>query len=201
VVRVAAVVTKGVLDKNLVRVKIWTPAGQIVYSNEPRLIGMTFKLGADESAAIDQGVIAAEVSDVAKPENIFERGQGKLLEVYLPVQTPSGHRLLFEAYFRYAAVSVAGRNIWRSFAPISIGALVALELVQVPLAWALARRLRDRQRLLEESLQVSDIERRRIASDLHDGVVQDLAGVAYSLAGSSRGVADWTTVVTRSSPS
>jgi signal transduction histidine kinase len=113
------------------------------------------------------------------------------LEVYLPVRTPSGERLLFEAYFRYGAVSSAGRKIWRSFAPISIGALVALELVQVPIAWALARRLRDRQRererLLQRAIEVSDLERRRIAGDLHDGVVQDLAGVAYSLAGSSRG--------------
>jgi signal transduction histidine kinase len=190
VAQVAAVVTKGVLDRDLVRVKIWTRGGLIVYSDEPRLIGTTYQLGADEIAAIDRGVIVAEVSDLSRPENVFERDQGKLLEVYLPVRTPSGQRLLFEAYFRYAAVSVAGRHIWRSFAPISIGALVALELVQVPLAWALARRLRDRQRererLLQESIEVSDVERRRIAGDLHDGVVQDLAGVAYSLAGSSR---------------
>jgi signal transduction histidine kinase len=190
VARVSAVVTKSVLDRNLVRVKIWTRAGRIVYSDEPRLAGATYPLGADEIAAIDHGVIEAEVSDLSRPENRFERDQGKLLEVYLPVRTPSGQRLLFEAYFRYDAVSAAGRHIWRSFAPISIGALVALELVQIPLAWALARRLRDRQRdrerLLQQAIEVSDIERRRIAGDLHDGVVQDLAGVAYSLAGSSR---------------
>jgi two-component system NarL family sensor kinase len=190
VTRVAHVVTKSVLDRDLVRVKIWTREGRIVYSDEPRLIGATYQLGADEIAAIDHGVIEAEVSDLSRPENRFERDRGKLLEVYLPVRTPSGKRLLFEAYFRYDAVSAAGRHIWRSFAPISIGALVALELVQIPLAWGLARRLRDRQRereqLLRQALDVSDVERRRIAGDLHDGVVQDLAGVAYSLAGSSR---------------
>jgi signal transduction histidine kinase len=188
--RVAAVVTKSVLDRNLVRVKIWTRDGRIVYSDEPRLTGAKYQLGADEIAAIDHGVIEANVSDLSQPENRFERDQGKLLEVYLPVRTPSGQRLLFEAYFRYDAVSAAGRHIWRSFAPISIGALVALEIVQIPLAWALARRLRDRQRererLLQQAIDVSDVERRRIAGDLHDGVVQDLAGVAYSLAGSSR---------------
>jgi two-component system NarL family sensor kinase len=191
VARVAAVVTSRVLDRSLVRVKIWTRSGMIVYSDKQELIGTSYSLGADDIAAIDQGVIEAEVSDLAKPENRFERDQGKLLEVYLPVVTPSGERLLFEAYFRYDAVSEAGRHIWRSFAPISLGALVMLELVQVPIAFALARRLRDRQRdrerLLQDALEVSDIERRRIAGDLHDGVVQDLAGVAYSLAGSSRG--------------
>jgi signal transduction histidine kinase len=73
---------------------------------------------------------------------------------------------------------------------VSIGALIALELVQIPLAWSLARRLRTRQqereRLLRQAVDSSDQERRRIASDLHDGVVQDLAGVAYQLAGSAR---------------
>jgi two-component system NarL family sensor kinase len=190
VARVATVVEKGVLDRSLVRVKIWTREGLIVYSDEPRLAGTAYQLGADEITAIDHGVIEAEVSDLSRPENRFERAQGKLLEVYLPVRTPSGQRLLFEAYFRYDAVTAAGRHIWRSFAPISLGALVALELVQIPLAWALARRLRERQReremLLQHAIEISDVERRRIAGDLHDGVVQDLAGVAYSLVASSR---------------
>ncbi|MBV9872503.1 MAG: sensor histidine kinase [Frankiaceae bacterium] len=188
--RVGTVVQNSVLDPDLVRVKIWTRTGHIVYSDEPRLVGTSYTLGEDEIAALDQGVIEAEVSDLSKPENQYERSFGKLLEVYLPIRTPDGQRLLFEAYFRYDAVSAAGRHIWTSFAPIAIGALVALELVQIPLAWSLARRLRDRQqereRLLQHAVDASENERRRIASDLHDGVVQDLAGVAYSLAGASR---------------
>ena len=31
------------------------------------------------------------------------------------------------------------------------------------------------------AVESSDRERRRIAQDLHDGVVQDLAGIGYSL--------------------
>ena len=191
VAKVDQAVRTGVLDKSLVRVKIWTRDGKIVYSDEPRLQGTSYTLGQDELAAIDRGVIEAEVSDLSKPENQFERPLNKLLEVYLPIRTPSGERLLFEAYYRYDAVSASGSHIWRSFAPVSIGALIALELVQIPIAWSLARRLqqrqRERERLLSQALEASDSERRRIASDLHDGVVQDLAGVAFSLAGSSRG--------------
>jgi signal transduction histidine kinase len=183
-------VRHGVLDRSLVRVKIWSRDGMIVYSDETQLNGATYSLGPEERAALDAGVIEAEVSNLAKPENRFERPFGKLLEVYLPIRAPNGQRLLFEAYYRYDAVSASGSRIWRSFAPVSIGALVALELVQIPLAWSLAHRLRERQRereqLLGRALEASDDERRRIASDLHDGVVQDLAGVAYSLAGSSR---------------
>ena len=187
---VRRVVRSRVLDPNLVRVKIWTRDGTIVFSDEARLIGSHFGLGTEERKAMDAGRMQADVSDLTKPENRFERPQKKLLEVYLPVRTPSGRRLLFEAYFKYSAVSASGNRIWRSFAPVTIGALVILELIQIPIAWSLARRLRQRQRereaLLRGALEASDAERRRIAGDLHDGVVQDLAGVAYSIAGTAR---------------
>ena len=179
------------LDGSLVRVKLWNADGTIVYSDEPRLVGTHYTLGADEKAAFSSGKIEAEVSDLSKPENQYERSQGKLLEVYLPVETPSGKPLLFEAYYRYGLVSSNGSQLWRSFAPIALGALIALELVQIPLAYSLARRLRqrsaERELLLHQALEASDVERRHIASDLHDGVVQDLAGVAYALSAQTRG--------------
>jgi signal transduction histidine kinase len=149
-----------------------------------------YALDADDLAALRSGLIEAAVSDLSKPENRYERRFGKLLEVYLPIRVPDGSRLLFEAYYRYDSVSASGARIWRSFAPVSLGSLVALELLQIPLAWSLAKRLRQRQRerevLLQRAVEASDVERRRIATDLHDGVVQDLAGVAFSVAGASR---------------
>src|SRR5262245_20921950 len=136
------------------------------------------------------GRIVAEVSDLSAPENRFERQYGKLLEVYLPIDDGEGNPLLFEAYHRYDAVSASGSQLWRSFAPISLGGLVVLELVQIPLAYSLARRLRDRMRereaLSRRALEASEIERRQIAGDLHDGVVQDLTGVAYALSAAAR---------------
>ena len=65
-----------------------------------------------------------------------------------------------------------------------------LELVQIVFAWSLARRLRarlqERELLLHRALEASEVERRQIASDLHDGAVQDLAGVAYALSAAAR---------------
>ena len=116
VARVDRVVKRDVLDVSLVRVKVWTRNGTVVYSDEPRLIGSRYVLGAGEHASIDSGQIEAEVSDLAKPENRYERRRGKLLEVYLPIRTPSGEPLLFEAYFRYGAVQTSGRRLWNSFA-------------------------------------------------------------------------------------
>ena len=188
--RVDRVVREEVLDDSVVRVKLWDADGRIVYSDAPDLIGTRYALGDDELDAMRTGRIVAEVSDLTKPENRFERNYGKLLEVYLPVGDNPEDALLFEAYYRYDSVSASGSQLWRSFAPISLGGLVVLELVQIPLAFSLARRLRDRMRereaLTRRALEASEIERRQIASDLHDGVVQDLTGVAYALSASAR---------------
>lgn len=183
--RLDAVVRDAVLRGSLVRVKVWAEDGTILYSDEPRLIGEQFELGDDRLEVFDGGHPASEVSDLSGPENRYETEE-RLLEVYQLTETTSGVPLLFEAYFRYSGVTAVGRQLWSEFAPIAIGALVCLQLVQVPLAWSMARRLRSgqqaRERLLRHALDASDMERRRVASDLHDGVVQDLTGVSYRLA-------------------
>jgi signal transduction histidine kinase len=42
--------------------------------------------------------------------------------------------------------------------------------------------------MLSTSIAASDVERRRIARDLHDGVVQDLAGLGYALSAIAEGL-------------
>jgi two-component system NarL family sensor kinase len=85
IARLDRVVRRGVLGTRLVRVKIWDAKGTIVYSDEHRLIGSRYPLGADELHAITTGTTEAEVSDVSRPENRFERPFDKLLEVYLRI--------------------------------------------------------------------------------------------------------------------
>src|SRR4051794_15555680 len=143
-----------VLTGSLVRIKVWDVDGRIVYSDESRLIGRTYELGEDERAALaDQQGTDSEISNVNLPENEFERSFGKLLEVYAGVRDLNNQPLLFEAYFRYDAVVAAGQTQWRSYAPPALAALLLLQLVQIPFAWSLARRLQqqqlDRQKLLQ----------------------------------------------------
>ena len=85
--RIDAVVRSRVLDDEFVRVKIWSPDGTIVYSDEPRLIGRRFEIEEDERAVLADPATVADISDLDAPENEFERGQGKLLQVYRPVWT------------------------------------------------------------------------------------------------------------------
>ncbi len=168
------------------RVKVWSQNGTILYSDEPSLIGRRFALGEDERRLLRTGGSKAELSDLSRPENQLERPAGKLLEAYTPIRTPDGTPVLFEIYQRFSSVSASGQRLLRALAPPLVAGLLVLLLFQVPLAWSMARRLqsghREREDLLESAVEASTQERRRIAADLHDGVVQDLAGVAFGLA-------------------
>ena len=178
-------VNERVLGERVVRVKLWDADGRVVYSDEPRLIGARFPLDESKREVLRTGSTRAELSDLSGPENRFEQGQGDLYEVYLPIRAPDGTPLLFETYQRQGAVAATGRRIWLPFAALLLGSLLLLWLVQVPLAWRLGRRLQrtqeEREALLVRAVEASADERRRIAADLHDGPVQDLAGISYSL--------------------
>jgi two-component system, NarL family, sensor kinase len=191
VAAVDSVIRQSLLRDTLVRVKIWRADGTVIYSDDPELRGQRFDLGEEERDVLHGGGIEAEVSDVSRPENRFDPKNTKLLEVYLPIQTPTTHTaVLYETYFQYSGVTKAGRTAWLNFALPALGALLLLELVQIPLAVSLARRVRDshaeRENLLRRAVEASDTERRRIASDLHDGIVQDLTGVSFALTAEAR---------------
>ncbi len=166
------------------------PTDSILYSDESRLVGEHFGLGRGELETLRTGRSEARLSDLSEPENRYEEQATKLLEVYVPVHTRGGTPLLFETYFRYEGVAESGRRLWLRFAPLTLGALALLALLQIPQALSLGRRLRrtqqQREDLLRAAIEATDAERRRIAGDLHDGVVQDLAGVTFSLAAAAR---------------
>jgi two-component system, NarL family, sensor kinase len=175
-----------VLSGAIVRVKLWKRDGTILYSDEPALIGKRYTLGEEEQELIEEGGAEAELSDLSQPENRYERPQGKLLEAHTRIRTPDGTPVLFEIYERFGSITDNARRLLSALAPPLLAGLVVLLLFQVPLAWSMAKRLqrghREREALLANAIEASDQERRRIASDLHDGVVQDVAGVAFGLA-------------------
>ena len=176
-------------DGGIVRVKIWDSNGRIVYSDLHSLINQRFPLPEDERNALATGNSEAELTHLSRAENRFDGLHGKLLEVYLGIRATTGERLLFELYQEQQSVTDTAEKTFLAFAPALIGALLLLQLLQLPLAYRMARSLHDnrqeREALLLRALAASDTERRRIAGDLHDGVVQDLAGTSYALAASA----------------
>jgi two-component system NarL family sensor kinase len=183
--RLDRAVRERVLGHPIVRLKIWTADGRIAYSDARSLIGQTFPLPEDLRAALADDAVRADVSDLTRPENRFERRSGRLVEVYLPLRLRSGERVMVEAYYPAGRIDAASRRIWRTFLPVLIGVLLALAAAQLPLVWWQARRARvdagEREQLAREAEHALQIERRRIATELHDGIVQDLAGAAYEL--------------------
>jgi signal transduction histidine kinase len=172
------------------RVKIWSADGTVVYSDATQLIGDQYELGADEIEVLEHGGSDAEVSNLGEPENRFERDSGGLVEVYTQIWSPEREPLLFEMYYSTAGIERRAGEVFEPFQRIMIGSLLALAAIATAMLWVLTRRLTraaaERERLLHSSADVSEAERRRIARDLHDGVVQDLAGTAYSLSALAR---------------
>jgi len=191
---VDAVVVSRVLDSRVVRVKIWTAAGKVVYSDAHGLIGETFVLGDDEQEALADGETDSEVSDLSRPENRYERSFGSLVEVYLPVRAANGTKLLFETYQLDSAIQADEARVWSGIFPALVAGLALLFIVQVPLSWRLARRLqrssRDRAALLQRAIDSSETERWRIAGDLHDGPVQNLTAVSITLGSAAMRLSD-----------
>lgn len=184
--RMDRLVSRRVIGGSLVRVKIWSADGTILYSDAEELIGERYELGGEELEVITEGGREVEISDLSKPENRLERSEGRLMEAYTRVQASDGTPMLFEIYQRFSSVTDDGYALLKRLAPGIVGALILLVILQVPLAWSLAQRLRrgaeERASLMTYAVDASNLERERIAADLHDGVVQDLAGLAFGLA-------------------
>jgi signal transduction histidine kinase len=178
------------LDNELTRVKIWRGDGTIVYSDQTPLIGQKFKLDPEQLDVLHSGATEGGLSSLRRRENRFETEEAGLLEVYTKIKSPEGQPLLFEAYYKVASVQQRSREVLSPFRRITTGALGAVLLIGLPLIGLLTLRLtrasRARERLMARAIDASEAERRRIARDLHDGVVQELAGTAFALTGAAR---------------
>ena len=176
-----AVVRQRLRDNGILRTKVWEDDGRIAYSDEPRLIGRRLPLEEEELESLRTGEPQAAVTDLSKAENRLDLFNGRVLEVYLPITAPDGQRLLVETYQHLDPVAASGRRLWIAFAPALIGGLLLLQLVNLPLAHSMVRRLqrgqRQREQLLRRAVAVSEQERRVIAEDLEDGILHDLLGV------------------------
>lgn len=181
-------------DGSLLHVKLWEDAGdcngRIIWADEPQLIGNVYELEEDECPILGTNDIVTSLSDLSKAENATERTSGQLVEAYAGTSDVTGSPLLFEGYIDTTALREDTRLLRTELLPLTLGALLLLFFTTLPLAISLARRVdrsqSERRRLLDNAIASSDLERRRIARDLHDGVIQDLAGVGYSLSSMSR---------------
>jgi signal transduction histidine kinase len=177
------VTTRLIPNTAIRRVKIWSPDGTIVYSDAAQEIGRHFTLEPGVRAALRDGTLVARVSDLDSDESEVERSIApQLIEVYAGVTGPDGHKALFEAYVSDHLVHEQKAAVFRSLAVMAVVGLAVFMLFQMGLGAANLRWLQlQRRRLAERGRAEAERERRRVARDLHDGVVQDLVSASYAV--------------------
>jgi signal transduction histidine kinase len=192
--RMAQVLENRARDGSIRHIKVWADAGngrgRILYSDLKPLVGQTYELEEEEYAVFGTDNTVSSISDLEKAENKLERPEGELIEVYTGTRDATGAPILFETYVPTSGLRPEAVSLIRVILPLPILALIALSLTTLPLAISLARRVdrgqQQMQHLLVNAVESSDLERRRIAQDLHDSVVQDLAGIGYALDSEAR---------------
>lgn len=181
------------LGTALVHMKLWDVDGTVIWSDEKPLVGQRFELEPPVRRLAGRSFVHAELSDLTRPENGLERDKGKLLEVYVGTKDADGVPMIFETYWSSAGLHADQQHLLWLIAPLSIGALLLLLLLMVPLGVGLVRTatrsIRERNRMLNHALSAADLERRRVSQLLHDRVIQDLAGLGYALPGAAEQLA------------
>lgn len=172
-------------DGSLRHVKLWSQDGTVIWSDEQSLVGRRFQLEEEVRALFGTTAVRAELSDLTKAENIQERSEGELLEVYAGAKDAEKQPFVFEAYLTTARMRAYERTLVVDILSVAIGGLLLFQIAVLPLATSLARRVEkveaERSRMMRHHLLVTVQERRRLAKDLHDGVIQDLAGISFAL--------------------
>ncbi len=173
-------------DGYLVDAMAWDPSGRILWSTIASDIGRSVSVPAEVTAAIDHQQISSDFEDHPELDHpgLTPTNQG-FVEVYVPFPPGTRPALAFEAYYDYSRVNETANALTAQLLPLVLVPLLLLQVIQVPIAASLSRRIRrqetERAVLLERNLAVSEKERVRIAADLHDGPIQDLAGIGYAL--------------------
>jgi diguanylate cyclase (GGDEF)-like protein len=153
VVEFDTLLAAGAHHDEIMRIKVWSRRGRVVYSNNHSIIGRTFPISHDLAEALE-GEVSSEVSEVeSEVEPEVESGEepqqeGGLFEVYVPlfdvgVTEPIG---VFEIYMPYAPVAQRIAQETRAlYLTLSIG-LAVLYLVLYRIAAGASRRLRQQAR-------------------------------------------------------
>lgn len=172
-------------EGTMVHIRVWDQDGRILWSNAPGQVGTVLPLDPAAVELIRTGTAKVSMSDVAPAGAAEKPGAESLLKVDVGARDQEGRPLLVETYWATSQINTDVRAVMVRLAPLPLLALLLFAAAMLPLAWSLARRVEsaqaDSRTSLQHALSASDLERRRVARDLHDGVMQDVSAAGYAL--------------------
>ena len=166
---------------------LWDSEGRVLWAEDPQVVGERFALPPELREVAEGGGTVLEQAGRREPHPGRDENEDDLLEIYVSAVDADGEPFLFEAYLPPHRIDQDFRAVLLALLPMSLLMLLLLQLATLPLAVSLARRIdranAHRSSILKRSVESWHEERRQLAQELHDGVVQDLAGMSYALSG------------------
>lgn len=167
----------------LVLLNLWNEDDGIFWSDDPSLVGQSFAAPQVWDATVDdiegRTIVGADV-----PEHQNIRGYEPLVEIYSTQYDAIDRPVLVETHTSKATLDARANELWAQLSIPILVAMLALALVLLPVLWIVLRRAqRRREERLERRLDALRDERRRVAGQLHDGAVQDLAAATLVMVG------------------
>ena len=196
------VFVEGPLSRKVVRFKLWSPDGTILYSSDELQSGRRFPVQGLLAAAF-AGTVQSRISNLDGPDNASERARwSELLEVYVPLRSGASGKVSTVAEF-YHSTENLGRDIRaakrRGWALVAV-ATAAMYLMLVAMVRransTIAHQQRDlnrqlqqlrttlgennrmREQLRDAAVRTTALNEQflhRLAADLHDGPAQEIA--------------------------
>jgi signal transduction histidine kinase len=170
-------IQRRVLLGPVVRVKIWSPDGTVLFSDEPRLVGRIFEDEVHELSEVLEGHIESGVSDLDAEENEFERPKfSKLYQTYVPLRlgerSAGSHPVaVAELYTDYAGIASQVDKLFRTLLVTLLAGLSALYALMLPISRRVARTMSSQNVQLEtQAGQLRDLlaKEQRTVAELRD---------------------------------
>jgi signal transduction histidine kinase len=173
------------LDHTIAHIRLWSSTGTVLWSDDRSEVGRTYRLAASVQDLFGTRDSVTEPEHDDDAEVGGERRYDGLVEVYVGASDVDGSAFVFESYTAPDALEDNTAIIFWEFVWVGLGSLLLFAGTTVPMAVSAARRVdrvqRQHAELLRQALRSSRHERRRLAQEVHDGVIQDLAAAGYAL--------------------
>ena len=135
------------------RVQVWSPTGQLLFSDDPRSVGQV-SAPPDLSVALGGHTVSRVLSAGAHPDRPDLGSGPRLVDTFVPLQGPGGTpRAVVEVLTDYAGVNAEVARLRSAFLVTLLAGLTVLYVLLLPIASKASRTLRDQNTLLRQLLE------------------------------------------------